>query len=201
MFEQRKCEKCGRPATFKFTRIVNGKAVDCLLCEEHAVDNSPYVQKQPAPETIKAWLKGIVANVAGVAAETGDIPDIQCDRCGLKYEAYKRTLLLGCPDCYRSFEEHLLPELRKFHGEIRHVGRTPLGVTTPDKDASSAGLPLKIPTKKPAATAPRDEDDSPLRVEEPSSEQLRGNLEEAVKREDFEEAARLRDRIRQIETN
>ena len=35
--------------------------------------------------------------------------------------------MLGCADCYESFYEQIVPDLRKFHGSSRHTGRKPGG--------------------------------------------------------------------------
>ncbi|MCX7015497.1 MAG: UvrB/UvrC motif-containing protein [Candidatus Sumerlaeota bacterium] len=207
----KKCEKCGRPATYKFTRFVSGKPEDHYLCEDHAVDNSKYMQKTPGPEEIKQWLKGIVENAGAAAApQPKSVPDIRCRACGLPFEAYKRTLLLGCPECYRSFEEQLAPELRKFHGEVRHFGRSPRSAATkpglsapPQARVETAPAPpaVAVAGEAPQSAAPTPTPQQPKR-EEPRQENLealRKQLKQAVEHENFEEAARLRDQIRQAE--
>jgi len=201
MFVPKKCEKCGRPAVYKFTRFVNGKPHDRFLCEDHAAENSKWVQKPPGPEAIKAWLKGIVESAGESGAATPKVPDVKCRACGLSFEAYKRTLLLGCAECYRSFEQHLIPELRKFHGEVKHFGRSPRsGLTSPLPAAAPQAAPAPSQAPPSAAEAgPLEEMPEKPPQPAPSPEELRRRLKEAVEREDFEEAARLRDQLRQLE--
>lgn len=185
----KRCEKCDNPSTHKFTQIVNGTAEDHHYCDEHAAESSRYIDKAgPAPHLIEQLLKGIYQNADEAAAAAGGkpIPDIQCHACGLSFKAYKRTLLLGCPDCYRAFEELLTPELRKFHGEIRHVGRR--SNSTPD-------IERPVEEQPPSPAVPEEEEAATV----PSVKELRGSLRDAVEREDFVEAARLRDTIRESE--
>ncbi len=92
-----------------------------------------------------------------------------CSRCGMTYDDFRKLGRLGCGGCYESFEKFLSPLLRKIHGSSHHVGQIPPAVQT-------------------AKTAPRDE-----------REQLKERLKAAVASEAFEEAARLRDRIRALE--
>jgi len=214
----RKCEKCGRAASFKFTRLVDGQWKDLHFCDDHAAQSSPYIQKAqdpPSPEAIKALLKGIAHNAGEVGVSSKLIPNIECKTCGLPFEAYKRTLLLGCPECYVSFEKYLLPDLRKFHGEVRHVGRAP----APGDDAEAESRPAELafppiggesakrvePEDEIAAGAGQGEieevpaEDPPETQSQDSLAKLRPRLKAAVEAEDFEEAARLRDQIRELE--
>ncbi len=210
-----KCEKCGRPASFQFTRLVDGQWKDIFYCDDHAAQSSPYIQKAPSPEAIKALLKGIAQNTGDVGVPSKIIPNVKCKGCGLPFEAYKRTLLLGCPECYHSFEKYLLHELRKFHGEVRHVGRAPESAGEGESSSEPAELAFPpIGGESAKRVEPEDEVAASVakgEIEEVSSAEsaekspkdslaeLRPLMKAAVEDEDFEEAARLRDQIREIE--
>lgn len=92
-----------------------------------------------------------------------------CDYCGLTLEDFKRTGRLGCSHCYVTFEQHLRGLFRRLHGGTQHVGKIYL---PPD------------PTE-----AERSEQIS----------RLRRKLDVAVKKEEFERAAELRDKIQALE--
>jgi len=208
-----KCVKCGDAATHKFTRFVNGKPKDVYYCDEHAASSSPYIKAQnpqlASPEMLKELFKDVFAGIEESGAFPGEaVPSIKCDSCGLAFETYKRTLLLGCADCYRFFEKQLVAELRKFHGETTHKGRSaaegaPLApephlpaVSLPEEAAAHVASAPEIMAAESEAPEPKIE--AP-KVEEGNTEELRSRLKEAVTREDFDEAARLRDRIQEIE--
>ncbi len=48
-----------------------------------------------------------------------------CKRCGYSYGDFVATGLLGCPDCYKSFEAELKPTIKKFHSGLIHTGKKP----------------------------------------------------------------------------
>jgi protein arginine kinase activator len=94
-----------------------------------------------------------------------------CAGCGITYAEFKRKGRLGCSRCYESFKEKLQDVLRKIHGNAEHVGKVP-------------GVPVKIKPREPVL----------------SLDKLKSELKEAVKKEEFELAARLRDRIKKMES-
>ena len=51
----------------------------------------------------------------------------RCPVCGTSLSEYSRTGLLGCPDCYKSFREELMPAITRIHGKTQHSGKRPLG--------------------------------------------------------------------------
>ncbi len=199
----KKCEKCGKPAVYKSTKFINGKPFDRFFCEDHAAESSSYVQK--TQESINQALKinETLKNVFESMGESAAIafPKINCPTCGLSFEEYKRTLLLGCPDCYRAFEEFMITELRKFHGDVQHMGRHPEGSPSasalePAKPSASAAVkPIPEPQEEPEEAMEKEEVEDAA----PGIEELREQLKEAVEREDFARAAALRDQIRSFE--
>jgi protein arginine kinase activator len=126
-----KCERCGKhSAAVKLTRIEKtGQAVQILLCQVCAAEVSPFqkniLQKQASFDLL---LKELVKQQqqADPAEEFGgEVPT--CHTCGLDFTAYRKTFMLGCPDCYESFEEWLEPDLRRLHRAARHIGAAPGG--------------------------------------------------------------------------
>jgi protein arginine kinase activator len=92
-----------------------------------------------------------------------------CPNCGLTLDRFRKEALLGCPHDYDVFEKSLLPLIEKAH----------------DGKTSHCG---KVPSKTPADTKKQME----LMT-------LRQQLEAAVKNEDYERAAELRDKINRLE--
>jgi protein arginine kinase activator len=96
---------------------------------------------------------------------------LECTNCGISYDDFKKLGRLGCSECYTSFKEHLAVLLKKIHGSNKHYGKNP-GKTFASKD------------KKEEAVM-----------------DLKRALEHAIRAEDFEKAAELRDKIRSQEKN
>ncbi len=95
--------------------------------------------------------------------------ELICKNCGFTYSNFKNIGLLGCSQCYSSFHKMLEPLLKKIHGTSKHVGKFP-GRRKKEKREKSSDVQL-----------------------------LREKLKDAVAREEFETAAKLRDKIKEIE--
>lgn len=171
MLNKPQCMSCQQnPATVKLTKLVKGTVEEIWLCQECAAQQSPY-QKKMAAMSLDAILAGILGQQKAEAAARPGGVELSCKTCGLPYESYRSTLLLGCSDCYESFEKYLVADLRKFHGTTEHRGRVPQDV---------------------GPVAPLQRQRNPV--------ELKKRLREAVEAEDFELAAKLRDEIRSVET-
>ena len=118
-------------------------------------------------------LSDLLAGMADFEKPNKDEENVaaKCPNCNLTYADFKKIGRLGCGDCYNAFRKYLAPLLKRIHGSNQHVGKSPL------KDKN-----IQKPGRKKA-----DADD------------LKVGLQKAIQREDFEEAARLRDQIRAIE--
>lgn len=165
-----KCQKCDRPATHKFTRIINGEAADFYFCQKHAAQFSSFQQKAIANQmNLTQLLAGLLKSEQGQKTDSDEAAttDLKCQTCGLSYREYQQTMLLGCSDCYRAFEKQLRYDLRRYHGTVRHCGKQPMPET--GKVSNCQRL-----------------------------EALKGRLTLAIQDEDFELAAQLRDEIRQM---
>lgn len=114
-----------------------------------------------------------LADLLGGLVEPEQIPpleaELSCKNCGFTYSNFKNIGLLGCSQCYSSFHKMLEPLLKKIHGASKHVGKFP-GRRKKEKREESSDVQL-----------------------------LREKLKDAVAREKFEEAAKLRDKIKEIE--
>jgi protein arginine kinase activator len=100
-----------------------------------------------------------------------------CAGCGLQLEEFRRKGRLGCPQCYTAFAAHLGEVLERVHGARQHVGRLP---------GSDAMIP----------EAPAD---AVALEREQRLVDLRRKLETAIREEAYENAARLRDELKQLE--
>jgi len=125
-------------------------------------------------------LSDLLAGLAdvGEAPELAETKQQRCPSCGLMFAEFKKTGRFGCAQCYEVFKHQLLPLLRRIHGSIKHAGKS----TT-----------LQPALAKPAKPA------KPVRGVEGQILELKAKLERAVKMEEFEEAAGLRDKIKELE--
>ncbi|HEX6988999.1 MAG TPA: UvrB/UvrC motif-containing protein [Bacillota bacterium] len=160
------CQECGeRPATFHMTQVVNNQTTDVHLCERCARESGEFDFLLEPKFNLHDLLAGLLEQQAG--ARPRSAPSRQaCPGCGLTYQDFARTGLLGCAQCYDAFADALEPVVRRVHGHSRHVGKVPAGHEVP--------VAARI-------------------------EQLRSRLERAVAEERYEDAARIRDEIRELQ--
>jgi protein arginine kinase activator len=95
--------------------------------------------------------------------------DNECPNCGFTLDDFREKAVLGCPHDYEVFEQNITPLIKKAH----------------DGNGTHRG---KVPSKVPV--------DSKRELE---LAELRRQLDKAVRTEDYERAAELRDRIAEIE--
>jgi len=121
--------------------------------------------------TIKSQvpLTQLLEELALQTAGGKELAQLRCDVCGISFLEFRQQGLLGCPHDYVAFEEVLVPLLERAH----------------EGASQHVG---KVPVSAPAEERRQSE---LLR--------LRGQLKEAVSQEDYERAAQLRDRIRELE--
>jgi protein arginine kinase activator len=95
-----------------------------------------------------------------------------CGVCGATFEDFINGGKLGCPDCYDTFRDRMRGVLKNIQGSVKHTGK-----------GSDEARRLK------AQTAPK---------ELTEEEKLKNELELAIKNEEYEKAAELRDKIKAL---
>ena len=51
--------------------------------------------------------------------------DKVCSACGMHLSEFYNTFMLGCPECYNSFNKEITVAVKKVHGKVYHTGKTP----------------------------------------------------------------------------
>ena len=161
------------------TEVINDQTRELHLCEACARQKGAEAAEQLSakgeggPE--KFLGGGLAELLAGMTDLASKLPEgessaqVVCAQCGMTYQDFRKTGRLGCGKCYETFRRFLAPLLKRIHGSTEYLGRMPPAVQAKVADAK--------------------EDLS----------QLKEQLKAAVASESFEEAARLRDRIRALE--
>ncbi len=163
------CQKCNeKEANVHVTKIINGKKTEVHLCEECARQNDE--MNIETPFTMNNFLTSILDSIHSSPIKVDYIKTTTCSKCGMNYGKFKQLGRLGCSECYKIFDEKLMPLIKRIHGSEVHVGKVP-------KKAGS-----KIRIKKEIMA-------------------LKKELNSAVKKEEFERAAELRDKIKELEKN
>lgn len=163
------CKRCGKnEAKIHFAKIINNQTTEFHLCEPCAKQMN--IMSADHEFNLENLIAGLApdAEVAPVAEESSRL---SCPSCGLTSGQFKRSGRLGCPRCYETFHDELIPLLRKIHGSAHHTGKVPMRLG--EGAAQSRVRDIK---------------------------KMRRELREAISHEEYEKAAHLRDEIKTMES-
>ena len=169
------CQQCNkREANVHYTQIINGKKVEMYLCTQCAAENGTL---SFSPQiSLGNFLWGFPGNNNTGYGELKQPEILRCNVCGMSFDDFRKGGKLGCSNCYSVFRDSLAPILRRLHGNAEHTGKKP--EQNQDVKKTDAGIRLS------------DEID-----------RLKGELSGAIESEQYEKAAQLRDRIRNLESS
>lgn len=178
-----KCDIChNNDATIHIQEIMNGKKKNLNICAQCASE------KNLAESNIDGFnLSEILYNLSSQMINESNSqddehldspladpsvlaqhPGVVCSKCGWNTAKFRETGRLGCAHCYSVFEPILRNAIRNMHKGNVHVGKHPGTV-----EGSNAEMAMKLMS-------------------------LQKELEQHVNREEYEEAAKLRDRINEL---
>jgi protein arginine kinase activator len=145
--------------------------IDGIRSEMHLCEHCAAEQGIASKSQIS--INELLSNLLSMQPTEGELffdsdHDLQCSYCGFTLDQFRKQGVLGCPNDYEIFERALLPLIERAHN-----GKT-----------NHCG---KIPAKTPKDTRKQMEISN-----------LRRQLETAVKNEDYERAAKLRDELNQL---
>ncbi|HBH96776.1 MAG TPA: excinuclease ABC subunit B [Candidatus Omnitrophica bacterium] len=110
-----------------------------------------------------------LADVGKTAEVEEEVSAKTCPGCGMTYNDFRKIGRLGCDECYTTFKRNVVNLLKRIHGSAHHLGKGPARLAKP---SSQAKVELA---------------------------EMKQRLERAIEMEEFEEAVRLRDQIREVE--
>lgn len=170
------CQSCGRrPAVVEFIQVTGDARREMSLCRECAMSVGMRAQVEAFQRLSQLLMQ---QQNPDLPEETRAMLEAKCSRCGLVFEEFVQTGLLGCPQCYHDFHDSLQPVLRRMHGVTRQV-------------ADGEGV-RRVP-EMPAEDAAVEEAPAPE-----TREQLEVALNLALLEEDYEKAAELRDKLQKL---
>jgi protein arginine kinase activator len=115
------CQRCKNNASVHLTQRVGESRQELHLCLACAQKAGLAVPENPPDLALDAVVQSLI--VAHVGELVGELADLSCPDCGIKYMEFRAGGRLGCPQDYRVFSRGLLPVLQRVHGATRHVGK------------------------------------------------------------------------------
>ena len=169
------CSQCSEPASVFLTLVVGAHTQSKAFCAKCLPAG---ILTSPLPATA-AGLKLAIPAPAGRG---------RCPACGFRWVDFERTQRMGCAQCYTSHAQEADTLIARSQPAMTHIGRHPL---TPAPTPPTHGQDMsKDKTGKDAAKTKITRTPTKLTLEE-----LQEALRAAVAKEDYEKAAKLRDKI------
>ncbi|MEQ8844049.1 MAG: UvrB/UvrC motif-containing protein [Phycisphaerales bacterium] len=120
---KRKCDRCDQEATVHEVVIKNGQKMEKHLCESCAQVDGIAMQSHPS---INELITNYTITQSGGSGPQQKCSTTSCQTCGMSYAQFRKHGLLGCSDCYATFEESVGPLIERAHeGATHHVGKRP----------------------------------------------------------------------------
>ncbi|MBM7542887.1 UvrB/UvrC motif-containing protein [Amphibacillus cookii] len=168
------CEICHEnPATLHLTNYINGQKTELHVCQKCAMEKG-YIEPKDDAYTIHDLLSGLFNFNSNLSNQPGinksNQNELTCPHCKMTYHQFAKVGKFGCAHCYKTFEDHLNPIFRKVHS-----GNT-----------EHTG---KIPKRQHVHLQQKR-----------LIQDYRNRLKTLIDEENFEEAAKLRDRIKALES-
>lgn len=181
------CQNCGRnEANVRYTQIVNGIKKEVNLCQECALKLGIETIKAPDfPINFKSFLGDFFNDYQ----ENELLPNfsnevVKCKKCNMTYDDFVKTGMFGCEECYDTFTNPIDSLLKNLHGMARHVGRGP----------GAKASKIKLENEKQDDVIKKEE----IKVDS-KKEKLQKELDKAIKDERYEDAAKIRDELKEID--
>ena len=165
-----KCQKCGaNNANTHVKTIINGEFKEYDLCSECAHKMGYTNVFADMDNDFSNLLGSFFGNVLPARTQA-----TRCEFCGSTYSEIAKTGQVGCANCYKLFADQLYPSIRRIHGNTTHCG----------KNSGRAAAAEKKPAEM---------------TKEEKLADMKKQLDAAVKEQNFELAAELRDKIKETE--
>jgi protein arginine kinase activator len=184
-----KCQFCGKPATVHMTQIVNSKTTVIRMCNECAAKHG-FFSKNGLPFALLSNLGEML--FSGMKAQSL-ASGLICSKCGCTPMSFKETGRLGCPNCYKDLKPLIDNLLESFQKGTSHKGKKPKNRTIVEVEKARAVPDDSVPPDEAVSAKKKKPSAATKKIDE-----LKNLLEAAVKAERYEEAAKLRDEIKNL---
>ena len=166
------CDNCGEyEASIKLTQIINGKKTEMMICEECGQKMGVSDIDFEMPIDISDFLGNFEFDNDNFMPFKINNQEVRCQKCDMTYQDFLNNGKFGCEECYNTFENKINILLKRIQGTDKYLGRK----------------------------AGHNEDNNVPEVKSNKRlEELQKKLKLSIKEERYEDAAKLRDEIKNI---
>lgn len=190
------CQNCGKnEVNFHYTQVINGVKKEMALCDKCAKE----LGLESLDFNMPIDFSNFLGDFLNMSVDTDFLPSftktglLQCDNCGMTYQEFANSGKLGCAHCYDTFSNILDPLLKNIHGSNTHVGRR--GKLTVSEKNKVAEDVEKVQNKENNVSKKTKQNVS----KQEKLEKLNSDLKLAIKEERYEDAAKIRDEIKELQ--
>ena len=168
-----KCQNCKtRQANTHIKQVINGELTEMDLCQECA-SKLGFDTSFGSFLDIGSMMSGFLGMPAAPSM-SALAREEKCPGCGAVFSQISKSGRVGCAKCYDTFYERLLPTIKRIHGNTVHTGK-------------------RLRTARLESGGKKTVEDKAEQIKT-----LTEQLSAAVKNQEFEQAAQLRDRINEL---
>lgn len=172
------CDNCkNNEANVKYTQVINGVKKEMNLCEECS-QKLGITNNWSMPIDFSSFLGDFMGDYTQAFSPLiADTKVIKCNKCNRTYNDFIETGKFGCDNCYEVFSDNIDSLLKRLQGSNRYIGkRINNNIDMIDKNSETVIDDKKEKIRK-----------------------LKLKINELVKLEKYEEAAKVRDEIKKLE--
>ena len=174
------CQNCGKnEVTFRYTQVINGVKKELNLCDNCARELGLKEMNFSMPISFSSFLGDFFNDYSDTLLPSFmGTQTTKCKTCGESFDEFLNSGEFGCSNCYDLFEDRITPILKNLQGSTKHTGRG---------------------YKKILSKISENETNKVAKKEENEVTKLQKELQKAIKTENYEEAAKIRDKIKELE--
>ncbi|ALX49418.1 UvrB/UvrC motif-containing protein [Lentibacillus amyloliquefaciens] len=167
------CQECHkRPAALHFTQVINGEKTEVYVCEVCANEKG-YMSYPEEGYSLHHLLSGLFnSTFESIQSQSGSQDkqeELSCPQCDMTLSEFKRIGKFGCPTCYETFSDSLDAIFRRVHSG---------NLTHHGKIPARIGGSMRV---------------------QKQVDEYKDELQHLINNEAFEEAAKVRDKIKELE--
>lgn len=186
------CQKCKKNnAVYFYSENINGKKYSVALCEDCKAKYDPSHENASAKNMYDFFESLMFPSSVFQNQFPGMYisEEKHCPACNARFSELASGERSFCPECYNTFNDELSNLLNNIHGATDHSGKRPRRLAKIKEHISEEKKKVE---ENIAERAERAEEKNALK-------ELKKQLKAAIEEERYEDAAKLRDRIKKEE--
>ena len=189
------CQNCGKnEVNFRYTQVINGVKKEMALCDKCARELGLEGLEFSMPINFSSFFSDFFNDTEELLPNFAKTHLLQCDKCGTTFEDFINDGEFGCSNCYITFADRISPVLKNLHGSNKHIGRGyKESIDELEYNKKKFESSQKNKEKKEGKVAKKESN------EEIKLKQLQKDLQKAIREEKYEDAAKIRDDIKELQ--